>query len=204
MLWLKPFLDAYFRPFRGEHHYWVGVLLVARAVLLLVFGLNSTNDPRVNLLAVITVAVLLLVHLPYDTHKIVYPNGAGKHIRFWGGSYYKKWYLSLLENSFILNLAMLAAGTWYVLSAGGIQTAVVYTSVGITCLQFIGIVTYHSYKQLKKLWGKLKERVDELQDVNQADYEPIPDQPVGLEGDQWPPYRPMNQCREPLLEDEDN
>ena len=59
MLKLKPFLDAYFGPFRGEHRYWVGVLLVARGVLLLVFGLNSTNDPSVNLLAVNTVAVLL-------------------------------------------------------------------------------------------------------------------------------------------------
>ena len=204
MLRLKPFLDAYFVPFRGEHHYWVGVLLVARAVLLLVFGLNSTNDPSVNLLAIITVAVLLLVHLPYDTHKIVYPNGAGKHIRFWGGSYYKKWYLSLLENSFIFNLLMLAAGTWYVISAKGNQTALLYTSVGITFCQFIGIIVFHSYNQLKKLWGKKKQRIGELWNVNRADYEPIPDQPEGLGRDQWPPYQPMNQCCEPLLEDENN
>ena len=204
MLWLKPFLDAYFGSFRGEHRYWVGVLLVARAVLLLVFGLNSTNDPRVNLLAVITVAVLLLVHLPYDTHKIVYPNGAGKHIRFWGGSYYKKWYLSLLENSFILNLLMLAAGTWYVISAKGNKTTLLYTSIGITFCQFIGIIIFHGYNQLKKLWDKWMERVQELWNINRADYEPFPDQPVGLERDQWPPYQPMNQCREPLLEDEDN
>ena len=199
MLRLKPFFDAYFGPFRGEHRYWVGVLLVARAVLLLIFGLNSTNDPSVNLLAIITVAVLLLVHLPYDTHKIVYQNGAGKHIRFWGGSYYRKWYLSLLENSFILNLLMLAAGTWYVISAKGNQTALLYTSVGITFCQFIGIIVFHSYNQLKKLWGKRK-----LRNVNRAEYEPIPDQPVGLRKDQWPPYQPMNQCREPLLEDEDD
>ena len=204
MLWLKPFLDAYFRPIRGEHYYWVGVLLVARAVLLLVFGLNSTNDPRVNLLAVITVAVLLLVQLPYDTHKIVYPIGAGKQIRFWGGSYYKKWYLSLLENSFILNLLMLAAGTWYVISAKGNQTALLYTSVGITFCQFIGIITFHGYNQLKKLWGKQKQRIGELWNVNRAEYEPIPDQPVGLGRDQCPPYQSMDQCCEPLLEDEDN
>ena len=204
MLRLKPFLDAYFGPFRGEHHYWVGVLLVTRAVLLLVFSLNSTNNPSVNLLAIITVAVLLLVHLPYNTHKIVYPNGAGKHIRFWGGSYYKKWYLSLLENSFILNLLMLAAGTSYVVSAKGNQTALLYTSIGITFCQFIGIIVFHGYNQLKTLWGKRKQRIGELQNVNRADYEPIPDQPVGLGRDQWPPYQPMNQCREPLLEDEDN
>ena len=204
MLRLQPFLDAYFGPFRGKHCYWVGVLLAAQDVLLLIFGLNSTNDPSVNLLAAIIVAVLLLAHLPYDTHKIVYQNGAGKHIRFWGGSYYKKWYLSLLENSFILNLLMLAAGTWYVVSAKSNQTDLLYTSVGITFCQFIGIIVFHSYNQLKKLWGKKKQRIGELQNVNRADYEPIPDQPVGLEKDQWSLYQPMNQCCEPLLEDEDN
>ena len=204
MLKLKPFLDAYFGPFRGEQRYWVGVLLMARAVLLLVFGLNYTNDPSVNLLAVITVAVLLLIHLPYNTHKIVNPIGAGKHTRFWGGSYYKKWYLSLLESSFIFNLAMLTAGTWYVLSAKGSQTAVVFISVSITICQFIGIITYHGYHQLKKLWGTRKQRTREFHNVNRAEYEPIPDQPVAPQNDQWPPYQPMNQCREPLLEDEDN
>ena len=204
MLKLKPFLDAYFGPFRGEQRYWVGVLLMARAVLLLVFGLNYTNDPSVNLLAVITVAVLLLIHLPYNTHKIVNPSGAGKHTRFWGGSYYKKWYLSLLESSFIFNLAMLTAGTWYVLSAKGSQTAVVFISVSITICQFIGIITYHGYHQLKKLWGTRKQRTREFHNVNRAEYEPIPDQPVAPQNDQWPPYQPMNQCREPLLEDEDN
>ena len=205
MLRLKPFLDAYFGPFRGEHRYWVGVLLVARAVLLLVFGLNSTNDPSVNLLAITTVAVLLLIHLPYDTHKIVYPNGAGKHIRFWGGSYYKKWYLSLLENSFILNLAMLATGSLYILAAEGDQTVVVYTSVSITFCQFIVIIIFHGYNQFTKmLRSKWKQKIGELQSINRADYEPIPDQPVGLGRDQWPPYQPMNQCREPLLEDEDD
>ena len=179
MLRLKPFLDAYFGPFRGKHRYWVGVLLVARAVLLLVFGLNSTNDPSVNLLAVITVAVLLLVHLPYDTHKIVYQNGAGKHIRFWGGSYYKKWYLSLLENSFILNLAMLATGSLYVLAAEGDQTVVVYTSVSITFCQFIVIIFFHGYNQFTKmLQSKWKQKIGELQSINRADYEPAHSRPT--------------------------
>ena len=188
---LKPFLDAYFGPFKGEHRYWVGVLLVARAVLLLVFGLNSTNEPSVNLLAVITVAVLLLIHLPCDTH------ATGKCIRFWGGSYYQNCFLSLLESSFILNLAMLAVGSLYVLSAKGDQAAAVYASIGITFCQFIGIIIFHGYKKFGTKQG-------ELQDVSRADYETIPDQPESIETDQWPPYRPMNQCREPLLEDQDN
>ena len=199
MLRLKPFLDAYFGPLKGEHRYWFGVLLVARAVLLLVFCF--TNDPSINLLAVITVAVLLLIHLPYDNHMMVHPNGASKCIRFWGGSYYRKPYLSLLETSFLLNLVMLAAGSWYVRSAEGSQRAVVYTFVSITFCQFIGILILHGYNQLKKWWHGRKQK---LQPVSRADYEPIPDQPAGLEEDHEPPYRPMSQCRETLLEDEDN
>ena len=199
MLRLKPFLDAYFGPLKGEHRYWFGVLLIARALLLLVFCF--TNNPNVNLLATITVAVLLLVHLPYDTHMTVHPNGASKCIRFWGGSYYRKPYLSLLETSFLLNLVMLAAGSWYVLKTESSQRAVVYLFVGITFCQFIGIIILHGYTQLKKWWS---ERKQNLQQVNQADYETIPDQSSGLETDQWTQYHPMNQCREPLLEDEDN
>jgi len=160
-----------------------------------------TNHPSVNLLAVITVTILLLTHLPYDNHMMLHPNGASKSIRFWGGSYYRKPYLFLLETSFLLNLAMLAAGSWYVRSAEGSQRAVVDTFVGITFCQFIGIIILHSYNQLKKWWLGRKRK---LQLVSRADYEPIPDQPVDLKEDQWSPYRPMNQCREILLEDEDN
>ena len=205
MLRIKPFLDAYFGPFRGEQRYWVGVLLLARVVLLLVFGLNSTNDPSVNLLAVITVAVLLLIHLPNNTHKTVNPSGAGKHVRFWGGSYYRKWYLSLLESSFILNLAMLATGSLYVLAAEGNQTVVIYTSVSITFCQFIVIIIFHGYNQFTKmLRSKWKKKIGELQSINRSEYESIEDDSVGLRKDEWPQYQPMNQCREPLLEDEDN
>jgi len=132
---------------------------------------------------------------------MLHPNGARKSIRFWGGSYYRKPYLSLLETSFLLNLVMLAAGSWYVRSAEGSQRAVVYTFVGITFCQFIGIIILRSYNQLKKWWHGRKRK---LQLVSRADYEHIPDQSVDLEEDQWSPYRPMNQCRETLLEDEDN
>jgi len=96
---------------------------------------------------------------------------------------------------------MLAAGSWYVRSAEGSQRAVVYTFVGITFCQFIGIIILRSYNQLKKWWHGRKQK---LQLVSRADYEPILDQPVDLEEDQWSLYRPMNQCRETLLVDEDN
>ena len=62
---------------------------------------------------------------------------------------YKSWYLNALELSFILNLGILAAATYHVNQSGGSQAAVVYTSVGIAFLTFVGIVTYHISLQIK-------------------------------------------------------
>ena len=95
MLRLKPFFDAYFGPLRGNLRYWVGVLLVARGILLLVFGpFNFTNNPSMNLLAVIIVVLLLLMYtgnLPYGHIDM----DGGNQFGFGTGLYYKKLYLSL-------------------------------------------------------------------------------------------------------------
>ena len=203
MLRLKPFFDAYFGPLRGNHRYWIGVLLVTRGILLLVFGpLNFTNNPSVNLLAVNTVVLILLMY----TNN--FPSGhmdmdGGKYVRFWIGSHYKKWHLSLLESSFLFNLAILSAITLAI----GKEAAVVHTSVGITFCQFIGVVIYRAYIFIKWLWGRggawgkrQKGEVGGAQ-VNREDYEPINEH---LRREQWPPqaqYRRMDQCREPLLEE---
>ena len=196
MLRLKPFFDAYFGPLRGNHRYWVGVLLVARGILLLVFGLNSTNDPSVNLLTVNTVILLLLMYtsyLPYGRTDMDVEN----HLRFWIGSCYKKWYLSLLESSFLCNLAVLSAITL----AKGNQAAVVYTSVGITFCQFIGIVVYQVYIIIRQSWKERQQGEGGGAQVNREDYEPINGYNMR---ERWPPeaqYRRMDQCREPLLEE---
>ena len=203
MLRLKPFFDAYFGPLRGNYRYWIGVLFVARGILLLVFGpLNSANDPNVNLLAVNTVTVLLLMYtsnLPYGRMDM----DGGNHFRFWIGSCYKKWYLSLLESSFLCNLAILSAVTLAI----GKQAAVVYTSVGITFCQFIGMIIYQTYVIIRRSWergGARKERqLDEVggAQVNREEYEPINEH---HRRERWPPeapYRRMDQCREPLLEE---
>ena len=34
---LNPVFDAYFAPLKNKHHYWFGVLLIVRGVLLVVF-----------------------------------------------------------------------------------------------------------------------------------------------------------------------
>ena len=123
--WLKPFLDAYYGPFKDKHHYWVGVLLVVRGVLFVFFASFYAIENNVNLLVTIISSVSLLA--------------------FPGASVYKVVYLSVLENCFFLNLTVLAAGTLYIRHVGGSQEALVTTSVGIAFVQFIGITAFHTY-----------------------------------------------------------
>ena len=123
--WLKPFLDAYYGPFKDKHHYWVGVLLVVRGVLFIFFASFFAVENNVNLLVTV-VSSIFLSGFP--------------------GSVYKTSYLTALENTFFLNLGVLAAGTLYIRLVGGSQEALVTTSVGVAFLQFIGIIAIHAYR----------------------------------------------------------
>ena len=71
------------------------------------------------------------------------------------GNVYKLRYLSMWENSFILNLIVLSLATLYIRSSGGNQAALVYTAVGTTFCQFIAIVFYHLQMRLRKILQQL-------------------------------------------------
>ena len=120
---MKPFFDAYFGPFKDKHWYWVGILLLIRVVVLLIFAI--VQDPNISLIAVNIVAALILLS------------------RTATGDVYKKRYLSIWENFFFINLIILSLITSYIRASVGNQAALVYTAVGITFVQFIAIVFYH-------------------------------------------------------------
>ena len=121
---LKPFMDSYHAPYKAKHHYWPGLLLVLRFVLLLVFALNPQQDPSVNLLAILVGLGML-------------------HLWAWvSGGVYKNWCLDALEGSFALNLIILVGATSYVKFSQGNQLAVGYTSVSIALATFIGVLVF--------------------------------------------------------------
>ena len=126
---LKIFLDAYSAPYKDQHRYWTGLLLVVRFTLLLTSASNAFSDPNVNLVAV-TISVLLLESLAWLA-----------------GGIYRKWFLNALEASFILNLGIIAAG---VNTTGGNHDALMQTFLTIVLLTFIGILAYHVYLQIGK------------------------------------------------------
>ena len=127
----KPLFDAYTGPLKDKYHYWIGVLLLAREVILVTSAIASALVPRVNLLVVAVTTALLSLHT----------------------NMYKKWYLSLLEKSFLLNLSFLTCGLLYIdiVQDTVSKMAIAYTSVSITFLQFVCVVFHHVICKVK-IW----------------------------------------------------
>ena len=132
---MKPFFDAYFGPYQDKQWHQVGILLLIRVILLLTFAISQ--DPNNGLVVTNIAATLILLS------------------RTVLRDVYKLWYLSIWENSFILNLIVLSLATLYIRSSGGNQAALVYTAVGTTFCQFIVIVFYHLQMRLRKILQQL-------------------------------------------------
>ena len=130
---LKPLFDAYTGPYKDRHRYWTGLLLLVRIVLFLIISLNSRGKADINLLAIISTVLLLLVHLAF------------------AGGVYKTWYLNIIQYSFFLNLGILSSATFYTMVNGYGQIAVVYTSVGIAFALFVVIAVFHVLAKFKFL-----------------------------------------------------
>jgi hypothetical protein len=123
---LQPLFDAYTGPYKVKHRYWVGLLLLIRVCLFLVFSLNIYGDPTINLLAIVAFMFTLFAYL-----SII-------------GGVYKLWWINIIESAFILNLGLLSAAGLYKVAANvAITPAITYTSTGVAFILLIAIVSYH-------------------------------------------------------------
>lgn len=129
---LKPFLDAYYGPLLDNRRYWVGLLLLLRSIILLIFALNPSDTRAIDLLVILLTAVILLYILTR-----------------WGYLYRNK-YKAQLETSFFLNLATLAGAQMYIEIAGRGRRAAIEVSVIIVFIKFLLIMLYHIYSQLRR------------------------------------------------------
>ena len=59
----KPLCDAYTGPYKDEHRYWTGLLLVVRIGLFTVFSSNITGDAAINLFAIVVIIMCLFIYL---------------------------------------------------------------------------------------------------------------------------------------------
>ena len=131
---LKPFIDAYTGPYKDKYRFWTGHLLFVRIILFITFGFTSLNIPIVDLLVIIISSCHLLLLSVWVFRGV-----------------HKKWPLDVLESSFFLNLGILSAATAYISEknhAPQVQAGIVYTSVGIAFATFLGILLFHSYRQV--------------------------------------------------------
>lgn len=138
----KPFFDAYSGQIKPKHHYWIGLLLLLRVFLLVLYAATSTVVPRINILAIVSVGLLLFVYMQVVQTGFIYTSVP----------------LSLLEGSFIMNLTILGIVKLYLLRNDPAHTSLIYTSVGITFIKFLIIVIYHTWSRIQSTYLTLKRR----------------------------------------------
>ena len=123
---LCHFIEPYHAPYVSKHRYWTGLLLFARIILYLVFALNVSGDPGVNLPAVTTTVACLLV------------------LKGQFGRVYKVTFIDMTEmvsytNLFVFSAVRLKSGTDEIVSI----TA--HVSGVLTLALLIVIILYHMY-----------------------------------------------------------
>ena len=114
----NPVFDAHLAPLKDKHHYWFGVLLMVRGILLVILTLTYTVYPNVNyIVLLITVSLLLF----YSNYYQVYKN---RLVQF--------------NESFFL-LLLVFIGVSVVLHDHARQI-VVYVSIGVGLFAFCGMI----------------------------------------------------------------
>ena len=154
---LQPLFDAYTGPYRVKCRFWTGLLLLVRVGLFLFYSFNTFGDPAVNLLATVITIVCLLAFV-----SVV-------------GGVYKKWWLNMIESSFLLNICILSAVTSYQLKDGSADsTLVAFISIGTSFGIFMALTLYHHLirialkVRLKKLLVlKLRNTVKNIENTDQ-------------------------------------
>ena len=119
----KPVYDAYFAPFKDNHQYWFGVLLLAQGALLLVSSLLRHISPESALLMLLLLVLLLLCYLNFMR-------------------VYRRNPITLLESSFYVNLILFTTGMLY-LEEEEYKKYLIITSIGIAFITFWAIVIWN-------------------------------------------------------------
>ena len=126
---IKAFLDAYHAPYKPNHRYWTGLLLLVRIILYTASEtLTVGGNPNHNLLLVLS-SVIGLITVKMIILK-VYENRA----------------VDFLETSFFINLIILSYLTMYLREVNGDgQEILVYASTSVVVITFVIVLLYHSY-----------------------------------------------------------
>ena len=126
---LYQFIEPYHAPYKFQHRYWTGLLLFARVALYLVFAVNASGDPGINLMA-----VSILV-------------GALLFLRTRTSGLYKNNIFDWLEMTCHLNAGLYSVIQLYLLISGTeyIVSIATYLTEIITLLLLVAVIAYHMW-----------------------------------------------------------
>ena len=138
---LKPFMDAYYAPYKKHTRYWTGLLLVSRMGLYLTFAINALGNESINILAITSISAALLALK---------------------GRVYEHWFNDVLESVFLLDLCILSIATYYVKkdidNSVEFESQVILSTISVSTavVTFIGILLYHTVIRIKStnMWKK--------------------------------------------------
>ena len=125
---LKPFMDAHYAQFKGNHRYWFGTLLLVRVLVLLVSALSPVDSFGVAAYSISVLSILLT---------------------YCGLVVYRSTAVMLFETSFFVNLGITGQTILLVEISGGKENAGVCVLIGIAMAQFLGLVVF-------KVWSLLR------------------------------------------------
>ena len=139
---LDHFIEVYHVPYRPEHRYWTGLLLLARVVLYLVFAFGN---PSLNLLVIIAI-ICGLLFLKGHFGKIYDEE--------------KSRFVDTIEMISYLNIALFSAATFFTTQTREYHDEVAFMSVSVTFVLFLFVLAYHIYTELlSNLFATLKLKI---------------------------------------------
>ena len=159
---LKPLLDAFQGPYKDRFHWWPGLMLVIRIILLIALTANTKYDPRLSALLV-GVTALPLALLSY-------------------GGVYKNKLLNLHETALNTNMIVFVLWSFFNYSSYGSkaqftkqQQATAYTMISIFYVLFMAVLVYHVSKKIadlgipRYLFHLLKRQSETTNDVGETE-----------------------------------
>ena len=156
---LHHFIEPYHAPYAFKHRYWTGLLLLACVVLYLVFALNKSGDPRVNLVAISVISCCLM-----------FLKGLIARV-------YKRWIVEAISMTCYLNMALLSVSTFFSLENRSIQSVFAFISGSVVILLLLLVISYHMFteiclKVVRKLINRsIKSSKDETSDLPDIDFD---------------------------------
>ena len=130
---LHHFITPYLAPYNTNNRYWMGLLLFVRIVLYLVFSLNASDDPSVNLLAIAVIVSALF------------------SLRVCIGQIYRSKVIDTIEIMCFFNVVLFSAVQLYLLKISfqsvHAVTVTAYISAGVTFALLIVILFYHMWNE---------------------------------------------------------